>query len=97
AVHRRPGDDRAEAPRGDRDRVRRLRAHPGADGVRVPARLVGMTSSQPQHMGHGINQRALIRMTPEEVEAYLAGRPVMTMCTLRGVGSIHAVGMWYGF
>jgi PPOX class probable F420-dependent enzyme len=48
-------------------------------------------------MGHGINQRAAIRMTEEEVEGLLAERRPMTMCTLNGDGSIHAVAMWYGF
>ena len=48
-------------------------------------------------MGHGINQRAAIKMTDEEVEGFLAERRPMTMCTLNHDGSIHAVAMWYGF
>jgi PPOX class probable F420-dependent enzyme len=48
-------------------------------------------------MGHGVNQRAQIRMTPEEVDAFLHERRPMTMCTLNHDGSIHAVAMWYGF
>ena len=48
-------------------------------------------------MGHGVNQRRAIRMTPEEVEAFLAERRAMTMCSLSPAGSIHAVAMWYGF
>ena len=48
-------------------------------------------------MGHGVNQRGLIKMTPEEVDEFLAGRRSMTMSTLNGDGSIHSVAMWYGF
>jgi len=50
-----------------------------------------------QATGHGVKQRDVIRMTPEEVDDFLAGRNSMSMCTLRADGSIHAVGMWYGF
>jgi PPOX class probable F420-dependent enzyme len=48
-------------------------------------------------MGHGVNQRAAIRMTPEEVDAFLAERRAMTMCSIAADGSIHAIAMWYGF
>jgi PPOX class probable F420-dependent enzyme len=48
-------------------------------------------------MGHGVNQRKAIQMTPDEVEAFLAERRAMTMCSLSHDGSIHAVAMWYGF
>jgi PPOX class probable F420-dependent enzyme len=48
-------------------------------------------------MGHGVNQRKSIQMTPEEVEAFLAERRAMTMCSISPDGSIHAVAMWYGF
>ena len=55
-------------------------------------------SEQPsQQMGHGVKQRDLIRMTPEEIDAFLHERRPMTMCTLNHDGSIHAVAMWYGF
>jgi PPOX class probable F420-dependent enzyme len=50
-----------------------------------------------QAMGHGVNQRKTIQMTPEEIDAFLAERRAMTMCSLAGDGSIHAVAMWYGF
>jgi PPOX class probable F420-dependent enzyme len=50
-----------------------------------------------QAMGHGVNQRTAIRMTPEEVDAFLAERRPMTMCSMSLDGSIHAVAMWYGF
>jgi PPOX class probable F420-dependent enzyme len=50
-----------------------------------------------QAMGGGVNQRALIKMTPEEVEEFLRGRRSMTMSTISPDGSIHSVAMWYGF
>lgn len=52
---------------------------------------------EPRQMGHGINQRAAIKMTPDEIDAFLHERRPMTMCTLNHDGSIHAVAMWYGF
>jgi PPOX class probable F420-dependent enzyme len=48
-------------------------------------------------MNSGVNQRAAIRMTPEEIEAFLAERRTMSMCSIGPDGSIHAVAMWYGF
>ena len=48
-------------------------------------------------MGHGVNQRALIKMTPGEVDAFIHERRPMTMCSINHDGSIHAVAMWYGF
>jgi PPOX class probable F420-dependent enzyme len=48
-------------------------------------------------MGHGVNQRRAIQMTAAEVDAFLAERRAMTMCSLSPDGSIHAVAMWYGF
>src|ERR1700688_1724415 len=48
-------------------------------------------------MGHGVNQRRAIQMTPEEVDAFLAERRAMTMCSIGADGSIHAIAMWYGF
>ena len=50
-----------------------------------------------QPMGHGLNQRELVKMTPLEVEEFLAERRPVTMCTLNHDGSVHAVAMWYGF
>jgi PPOX class probable F420-dependent enzyme len=50
-----------------------------------------------QAMGHGVNQRKAIEMTPDEIDAFLAERRAMTMCSLSPDGSIHAVAMWYGF
>ena len=41
-------------------------------------------------------QRDQIRMTPQEVEAFLDEVRSMTMCTINADGTIHAVAMWYG-
>jgi PPOX class probable F420-dependent enzyme len=49
------------------------------------------------YMGHGVNQRAQIKMTPPEIEEFLQEHHPMTMCTIGPDGSIHAIGMWYGF
>jgi PPOX class probable F420-dependent enzyme len=49
------------------------------------------------YMGHGVKQRDLIKMTPDEVEEFIHGKRTATMCTLYSDGSVHAVGMWYGF
>lgn len=43
------------------------------------------------------NRRDQIRMTPEEVQAFLAEPHVMAVATLRGDGRPHLVAMWYGF
>src|SRR5215470_11652861 len=48
-------------------------------------------------MGGGVNQRNQIKMSAEEVDAFLAGRRSMTMSTVSPDGSIHSVAMWYGF
>lgn len=51
----------------------------------------------PLGMGGGVNQRAQIKMTADEVDAFLEERRPMTMCTLNHDETIHAVAMWYGF
>jgi len=48
-------------------------------------------------MGHGVKQRDVIKMTPEEVDAFLHEQRVMSMCSLNHDGTVHAVAMWYGF
>jgi PPOX class probable F420-dependent enzyme len=50
-----------------------------------------------EQMGHGVKQRDLIKMAPEEVDAFIHERRPMTMCSINHDGSIHAVAMWYGF
>ena len=56
-----------------------------------------MADDSTSPMGHGIKQRDLIRMTDDEIDAFLRERRPMTMCTLNHDGSVHAVAMWYGF
>jgi PPOX class probable F420-dependent enzyme len=48
-------------------------------------------------MGHGVKQRDIIKMSDEEVDAFLHERRPMSLCTINHDGSIHAVAMWYGF
>jgi PPOX class probable F420-dependent enzyme len=48
-------------------------------------------------MSHGVKQRDVIKMTPEEVDAFLNERRPLTLCSINHDGSIHAVAMWYGF
>lgn len=42
-------------------------------------------------------RRDLIRMTDDEVKAFLDGRRVMNIATHNHDGTIHLVAMWYGF
>jgi PPOX class probable F420-dependent enzyme len=48
-------------------------------------------------MGHGVNQRAQIKMTSEEIDEFIHERRPMSMCSINHDGSIHAIAMWYGF
>jgi PPOX class probable F420-dependent enzyme len=48
-------------------------------------------------MGHGVNQRAQIKMTEEEIDSFLRERRPITLCSINHDGSIHAIAMWYGF
>lgn len=43
------------------------------------------------------SRRELIRMTDEEVGAFLEGRRVLNLATTGPGGRIHLVAMWYGF
>ena len=45
----------------------------------------------------GVNQRRAVKMSPDEVDAFLQEQRTATMCSLHPDGSIHAVAMWYGF
>jgi PPOX class probable F420-dependent enzyme len=56
-----------------------------------------MTDTTTPAMGHGVNQRAQIKMSEEEVGEFLRDRRPMTLCSINHDGSIHAVAMWYGF
>ena len=53
--------------------------------------------SQISPMGHGVKQRDIIKMSPEEIDEFLHGRRSAALCTINHDGSIHAVAMWYGF
>lgn len=44
-----------------------------------------------------MNRREQIRMTPEEIDTFLAGRHTMNVATLGADGQPHLVAMWYGF
>jgi PPOX class probable F420-dependent enzyme len=45
----------------------------------------------------GVNQRASIKMTDEEIDAFLNEQRTMSMATIGPDGGIHLVAMWYGF
>jgi PPOX class probable F420-dependent enzyme len=45
----------------------------------------------------GVNQRSQIKMTEEEIEAFIHGRNTISLASLNHDGSIHVVAMWYGF
>jgi len=47
--------------------------------------------------GHGIKQRDLIKMTPEEIDEFIHGVHTMNCATINHDGSIHLVAMWNGF
>lgn len=44
-----------------------------------------------------MSRRALIRMTDDEVAAFLQGRHTMSVATIGADGRPHLVAMWYGF
>jgi PPOX class probable F420-dependent enzyme len=48
-------------------------------------------------MGGGVNQRDKIKMSQEEIDAFLSERNSMSMATIDKDGRIHMVAMWYGF
>ena len=45
----------------------------------------------------GVNQRASIKMTDEEIDDFIHGRRTMSMATIGPSGRIQLVAMWYGF
>jgi PPOX class probable F420-dependent enzyme len=45
----------------------------------------------------GVNQRAAIKMSADEIDEYVHRRNTAAMCTVNPDGSVHAVAMWYGF
>ena len=44
-----------------------------------------------------MSRRDQIRMTDEEVDAFIHERRTMNVATFNHDGSIHLVAMWYGF
>lgn len=45
----------------------------------------------------GTNLRESVKMTDDEVTAFLQEERTAVMCTMHPRGNIHAVAMWYGF
>jgi PPOX class probable F420-dependent enzyme len=45
----------------------------------------------------GVNQRAEIKMTEDEIHTFLHEKRTMSMATIGPGGRIHLVAMWYGF
>ena len=43
------------------------------------------------------SRRELIRMTDDEISAFLSGRRTMNIASFSPDGNIHLVAMWYGF
>src|SRR2546423_1849361 len=44
-----------------------------------------------------MSRRDQIRMSPDEVDAFLQGRHTMSVATIGADGRPHLVAMWYGF
>src|SRR6202008_643748 len=55
-----------------------------------------MVSAQAGGYGSGVKQRDAIKLSSEEIDAFLAEWHVMNCATLRADGSIHLVAMWCG-
>ena len=68
-----------------------------SDNDACPAGDSGDAGTPQSQMGHGVNQRGMIRMTADEIDAFMAERRPVTLCSINHDGSIHAVAMWYGF
>jgi general stress protein 26 len=56
-----------------------------------------VSQQEPKAFGGGVKQRDLIKMTDEEIEAFLNEWHTMSCATMNHDGSIHMVAMWYGF
>lgn len=56
-----------------------------------------MSADEQKPFGHGVKQRDQIKMTPEEIDEFLAEVHTMNCATINHDGSIHLVAMWYGF
>src|SRR5262249_61509602 len=104
AIRARPSDRRPPRPGpGSSRRSRHRSPQPAWRPPRRPTTPPPLSyhpvamSISPERAGHGINQRALIRMSSEEVDAYLRQPHTMVMCTINRDSTIHAVAMYYGF
>lgn len=56
-----------------------------------------MSTAPKPGMTPGVNQRAGIQMTADEIDAFLRERQTMSLATVGADGRIHLVAMWYGF
>lgn len=45
----------------------------------------------------GTNERSKVRMSSQEVDAFLQGRHSLSMASMAPDGTVHLVAMWYGF
>ena len=57
----------------------------------------GTTVTQQQPMGGGVKQRDVIKMSSDEVDAFLHEGRTMSFATMNHDNTIHVVAMWYGF
>ena len=48
-------------------------------------------------MGKGVNQRARIAMSDEEIRQFLVDARTISLASINADGTIHLVAMWYGF
>ena len=55
----------------------------------------GTTTGTP--FGHGVKQRDLVKMTPEETDEFIRAWHTMNCATMKADGTIHLVAMWYAF
>src|SRR6202011_120902 len=62
--------------------------------VGVSATAAGGAAAE---MGKGVNQRAKIQMSDEEVKQFLDDARTISLASLNADGTIHLVPMWYGF
>jgi PPOX class probable F420-dependent enzyme len=56
-----------------------------------------VTTPRTSTKGGGVNQRDKIKMSQEEIDAFLAERNTMSMASIDKDNRIHLVAMWYGF
>ena len=59
--------------------------------------VTSMEGGAASQMGKGVNQRAKIQMTDDEIAEFLRGKHTMSLASLNADGTIHMVAMWYGF